>query len=471
MCSERAAILKWHPGHAHVYLYVFTVLRAGGLFAPLFCRTILFEPLTPQSPNLLTNHEHALLWTNQQRTASERASFILCVAFHVLVCLDLPDQLFLSRPSLRCSMDDPGWKRMNRFVNSLGLSWRSSSKCTKMLVYGSLGVVVLFVIGALILSDEKKHLLNSKVSTSLSTLRFLARTTPGRPSAVQPPPLVKQALPDYNIPMSALRVDDIHVCVAMSTLLDTGGTEQWLWGVVDSVYHKPPFVLHAMQVNDYWSHAAVKDIHSRRIKFNPSSRTMVQECDVIIQTGTDSKPDRGSWPSHSLPYSRWISHTRLHFYLSDPGTQPIPTYNFLRPVPRVLVIHGSKGCQWTEAYAAKASSYSEIVAVSRDATFTVPEEQRARVKVIPSIVHRSRFQVQRSKSELLELWNLPQDKKILMYVGRISREKNPQYFVDVVAQLGPEWIGVLVGPLYFQEWMPVIKDPNRVFFVGTCTAN
>lgn len=80
-----------------------------------------------------------------------------------------------------------------------------------------------------------------------------------------------------------------------------------------------------------------------------------------------------------------------HSFIIHIGTQPIHTFKLLRPVPRVLVIHGSKGCKWTEAYASKAASYSEIVAVSQDASFTVPEEQRPRVKVIPSIVNKSRY--------------------------------------------------------------------------------
>lgn len=78
------------------------------------------------------------------------------------------------------------------------------------------------------------------------------------------------------------------------------------------------------------------------------------------------------------------------------------------------------------------------------------------------------FQVQRSKSELLKYWNLPFGKKILLYVGRISLEKNPQYFVDVLSHLSDEWIGVFVGPLYYQEYMPTItdKDKARLYFVG-----
>lgn len=190
-------------------------------------------------------------------------------------------------------MDTSSWKQANRFLATARMYYKNTPRWVKVLGVVIMVGVMMMSLYIFTLSDERKISINHRVTDSLTTLSFMAR----RENPVPPPPaplkplITKAPLPDYNIPMSSMRVDDIHVCVAMSTLLDTGGTEQWFWSVVDSIYHKSPFVLHAVQVNDYWSHGAVKKIHSRRIKFNPTSRDMVEECDVIIQTGTSALRD------------------------------------------------------------------------------------------------------------------------------------------------------------------------------------
>lgn len=205
-------------------------------------------------------------------------------------------------------------------------------------------------------------------------------------------------LPSYNVPASRLRPDDLNVCIIVTTLLDTGGTENWLFSLVHAVFHKPPFVVHAMKVASYWSHGAVQNIHARQIRFNPSDRELVDECDVIVETGTRVRLHRLCAECRSASFwlpSLWLGMICCVCFLFSlfcviVGTLPIPAYKFMRPTPRILVVHGAK-ILWTEAYAAKASAYSAIVAVSPVAAITVPLEQRPRVQVIPPMVLSSRW--------------------------------------------------------------------------------
>lgn len=55
-----------------------------------------------------------------------------------------------------------------------------------------------------------------------------------------------------------------------------------------------------------------------------------------------------------------------------------------------------------------------------------------------------------------------------MYLGRVSQEKNPQYFIDVVSHLHEQWVGVIVGPLVESDFSPVIKSElrERLVFSG-----
>src|SRR5690606_12016529 len=68
------------------------------------------------------------------------------------------------------------------------------------------------------------------------------------------------------------------------------------------------------------------------------------------------------------------------------------------------------------------------------------------------------------KNQFLEKFKIPKNKKILLYLGRISIEKNPQFFVDTVYHLPNDWIGVMAGPVYFDKFFP--KLHQRVIWIG-----
>lgn len=64
------------------------------------------------------------------------------------------------------------------------------------------------------------------------------------------------------------------------------------------------------------------------------------------------------------------------------------------------------------------------------------------------------------------MWNLPSSaKRVLLFLGRISGEKKPPFFVDTCKQLPDEWVCVMVGPLQTKLEDPVMG--SKVLFVGT----
>jgi hypothetical protein len=68
---------------------------------------------------------------------------------------------------------------------------------------------------------------------------------------------------------------------------------------------------------------------------------------------------------------------------------------------------------------------------------------------------------------LFKKWHVKdrKDLKILLYLGRISEEKQPEFFVEVVSELPADWIGIMVGPSYYNHSMPLKRHP-RVRMVG-----
>lgn len=65
-----------------------------------------------------------------------------------------------------------------------------------------------------------------------------------------------------------------------------------------------------------------------------------------------------------------------------------------------------------------------------------------------------------------EKWQLPSSAtRVLLFLGRVSMEKKPPFFIDTCKNLPDEWICVMVGPLQFVFNDPVIGD--KVRYVGS----
>jgi glycosyltransferase involved in cell wall biosynthesis len=252
--------------------------------------------------------------------------------------------------------------------------------------------------------------------------------------ATQPPAKVARTqIKEFQLAVPEQKLRPIAVCAVFPTVLDFGGVEMWWWSLYDACLSQAPFYLHAVEIRDFYSDSVVRKLLDAGIRLNLGGKTLMQECDVILQTGVPA------YPTYAMGHARPLE---------------------------ILVVHGGSTSNWTKAYAKFAPRYDGIVAVSQDAVGALPVQDQARAVVIPTGLDRAHLTPKIGKESLRALWNLPVGKKVLLFLGRISSEKNPGFFVDVVQQLGPDWIGVLVGPLYFTAGMPDLRSADRVFLVG-----
>ena len=121
---------------------------------------------------------------------------------------------------------------------------------------------------------------------------------------------------------------------------------------------------------------------------------------------------------------------------SDPPPAP-------RPCKALLVAHGQG--EWTRNRMQASRDMDAIAAVSVAALQVIPEDQRARAKVIPNCVDFRRLESKATRAETRARWGVPAGARVALYVGRFSPEKRPETFVRMVANLPDEWQGVMVG--------------------------
>lgn len=263
-------------------------------------------------------------------------------------------------------------------------------------------------------------------------------------------------------PNSVKHPDRVQVCFELATILETGGVEAWFWALFDGVFMQPPFIVHAVQVRERSGGAVAR----AKTQHTPQSAPFLTLPPPLTQINAlFSEP----------VVARFIRNGVIinpgHFYIADTcdvvivtGTEPPPTFNLQRRAPRVLVIHGSKGCQWTWNYAKHAQGYERIVGVSTGALDVIDSlpEQRARGVVIPSGIDVGALTPSAPREELLQRYGVPattpsgEKMRVLLYLGRISSEKNPGFFYEVVDVLPPNWVGLMVGPAYFDERCVII---------------
>ena len=205
----------------------------------------------------------------------------------------------------------------------------------------------------------------------------------------------------------------IGLCFVFGGLLDYGGIESWFWSLFDTVFNKDPFFVYGVSILGPRAAHPLLKLGKLGIFVNPSAYDMTTNCDVILQT----------------------------------GSKPIKSSGRARDILRVLIIHGGAGCKWTEAYALHAAHYHQIVTVSPNGRETLPKDQRHRALVIPAGIPNCKSVHVTPASVLRAQWNVPDGKKVLMFLGRIGRDKDPQFFVDVVHHLPDGWVGVMVGPM------------------------
>lgn len=196
------------------------------------------------------------------------------------------------------------------------------------------------------------------------------------------------------------------LCFTFPGFFTYGGVEKWFWGLKD-VFFSSSFTIHAIKVIDSWGPEIPQIFESMGILFNPSFFQMQVECDVNIMTG-------------SHPMKRLSEHEL-----------------------QLLVIHGGFGCEWTTNYAKHYRHYNKVVGVSLDSNKYLGDD-KDKSTFIPSLV----------AYDASNCLNVPPCEKAILYLGRISSEKRPELFCDLINELPNDYCGWMVGPYYFDASIP-----------------
>jgi glycosyltransferase involved in cell wall biosynthesis len=133
-------------------------------------------------------------------------------------------------------------------------------------------------------------------------------------------------------------------------------------------------------------------------------------------------------------------------------------------VPVVNVSHDSR-----EFPGVAQLSRSIPAAVCRPALRWLPPSKRADAKVILNQVSPDRVATSESPEETRRGWGVAPGVKVAGWLGRFSPEKGPLAFIDGVAALPPDWVGVMVGSGWKEDEVRAHAEgsaPGRIVFAG-----
>lgn len=210
------------------------------------------------------------------------------------------------------------------------------------------------------------------------------------------------------------------LCFVFPAYMTIGGVEFWFRSLVP-IFNSERYAIHATTMTELWRPEIADEIDNYGAYFNMRIATMQRECDALIITG--HKPIKKIYP------------TEKH----------------------LLVIHGGSKCKWTYNYAKYYRAYDAVIGVSND-SYSIAKEPPPISAVIPSTIMEQQISPDIDKFRVCEVQ--------LLYLGRISSEKNPDLFCEVVEHLPQNWCGLMVGPVYFAGSIPRYCNTNRIKIHG-----
>lgn len=218
-------------------------------------------------------------------------------------------------------------------------------------------------------------------------------------------PLVNNRMNDNNHPSRYM------LCFVFPGFFNYGGVETWFWNLYPS-FSQGEFTVHSVKVLDSWAPEIPFMMEGMGIFFNPSMLQMQIECDIIIMTG-------------SHPVKRLIDSEK-----------------------QLLVIHGGSNCDWTKNYAKFYRHYDFSVGVSHDSLNLIDRLDRNQSVFIPTpVLDKLEDCEARKPCENTVLW-----------LGRISSEKDPELFCSMMDKMPLNHCGWVVGPYYHESYTPRCSD-------------
>jgi glycosyltransferase involved in cell wall biosynthesis len=223
--------------------------------------------------------------------------------------------------------------------------------------------------------------------------------------------------------------------------LGLGGAEAWQLSLVravspDSVIWRGAAVLDGRGGSD----PRMEDQLSARMPVGyglDAARTLAAACDVIV-----------SW-----------AVTDVSSLLA--GLDPRPGM--------VMVCHFPRESPWGEKTAELLGPVDRLVAVSELALESIPWPERASARVIWNAVDSDRLRVRRDRSSVRATWGIPGGAPVAGYLGRLSREKDPEAMVRLATALPEPWHVVLVGEGRERASLAIQArsiNPGRILLVG-----
>ncbi len=146
--------------------------------------------------------------------------------------------------------------------------------------------------------------------------------------------------------------------------------------------------------------------------------------------------------------------------------RPIEKRRRTRPYTISTVHGGVRSKKWTQQYI-KAEKPDKIVCVSQEAKSVVPSNYQNKSVVIYNSINTDRLQPTMSKADAREKYGIPDDKKILLYLGRINKDKGIHNILPVLSLMGSDWILVMVGAVYpeTQEYANSLTQHSQVIHI------
>jgi glycosyltransferase involved in cell wall biosynthesis len=226
------------------------------------------------------------------------------------------------------------------------------------------------------------------------------------------------AVVDLSLPASLAK--PIRVAIATPVFF-VGGAEQWIatlcqWLDPDRATVTKVFVTAPHAINDVavsWLPRWVEVVDTRTIEQDGSF-------DVLITWGF---PDLVARTSHLTCPTIDVQHG---VFKTDTWQRPL--------IEAAVRAHDVLG--------------THIVGVNEAVRQNFPENIRNDVIIIPNGSDPGRVAPLIDRDELKARLGLSDDSKIVLFVGRISGEKNVQALVDAMECLDESWYAVIVGPQY-----------------------
>ncbi|WP_435005149.1 glycosyltransferase [Tundrisphaera lichenicola] len=116
------------------------------------------------------------------------------------------------------------------------------------------------------------------------------------------------------------------------------------------------------------------------------------------------------------------------------------------PRPRVIqILHLPASPGWRPSTAAMLAQVDQFVGVSPIALEGLPDFARERARVIGNAIDPDRIRPTRGRREMRESWGVPEDARLVGFLGRFAREKAPDAMARMMPHLPEGWHGVAIG--------------------------